>query len=193
MIERWERVDSEVQGEYKVFRVRRDRSLSPVTGEAHPFYVIEASDWVNIIPLTPDGKIVCVEQYRHGTGEVTLEIPGGIIDPEDASPAHAGRREMVEETGYDSDAIVPLGSVAPNPAILNNRCYTYLALDVRPRFDQRLDATEHVAVRLVDPEEVPQLIASGRMPHALVVAAFYFFEQYLKTNPLRAHGDDAKP
>src|SRR5690606_28506074 len=118
MIQRWETVASRVRGDYEVFRVREDRCRSPLTGAEHPFYIIEASDWVNVIPVTPEGQIVCVEQYRHGTDEVSLEIPGGIIDPGDASPAHAARREMVEETGYDADAIVPLGSVAPNPAIL---------------------------------------------------------------------------
>lgn len=178
MIRPWEKVESEVQGEYEVFRVRRDRCRSPLTGAEHPFYVIEAEDWVNIIPVTPEGQIVCVEQYRHGTGEVSLEIPGGIIDPEDATPAAAGRREMVEETGYDTDVIVPLGTVAPNPAILNNRCYTFLARDVRRVAEQSLDATEHVAVRLVDPAAVPGLIAEGRISHALVVAALYLYAQH---------------
>jgi ADP-ribose pyrophosphatase len=183
MIHPWEKVQSEVQGEYKVFRVREDRCRSPLTGAEHPFYVIESDDWVNIIPVTPDGRIVCVEQYRHGVEAVSLEIPGGIIDPEDASPAEAARREMVEETGYDTDTIVALGSVSPNPAIQNNRCYSYLALDVHLRHAQELDATEHVAVRLVDPADVPGLIARGEISHALVVGAFYFFEQYRKAHP----------
>jgi len=181
MIQRWETVASRVRGDYEVFRVREDRCRSPLTGAEHPFYIIEASDWVNVIPVTPEGQIVCVEQYRHGTDEVSLEIPGGIIDPGDASPAHAARREMVEETGYDADAIVPLGSVAPNPAILNNRCYTFLAPGARLRHATRFDATEHLAVRLVDPADVPGLVAGGRIAHALVVAAFYLYEQHLRT------------
>lgn len=183
MLPPWEKVESEVQGDYTVFRVRRDQCRSPLTGRTHPFYVIESNDWVNVIPITPEGRLVCVEQYRHGTDEVTLEVPGGVIDAEDASPAAAARREMVEETGYDTGVLVSLGAVAPNPAIQNNRCHSFLALDARPCRPQHLDATEHLVVRLVDPAEVPALVAAGRISHALVVVAFYLYDQYRK-----AHG-----
>lgn len=190
MMEPWERLDSTRQGDYAVFRVRKDRARSPQTGREHTFYVIEASDWVNIIPLTPDGKVVCVRQYRHGTGEVTLEVPGGMVDPGDASPAAAGRREMVEETGYDSDEIVPLGAVAPNPAVQTNRCHTFLALNARPKrtpagakAGQALEGAEEIDVVLIDPADAPALIAEGRITHALVVVAFYLFTQYAAAHP----------
>lgn len=181
MIKPWHKLDSTPREAYKVFQVREDRSRSPLTGRAHTFYVIESSAWVNIIPLTPEGQIVFVRQYRHGTEEITLEIPGGMVDDTDPSPGHAGRREMREETGYDSDQIIELGAVAPNPAIQNNRCYTYLALDARPNGRQQLDGAEEIDVTLVDPAEVPGLVTSGRITHALVVAAFYLFDQWRRT------------
>ena len=77
MIENWKRMGSERLGEYRVFHVRRDRAVSPRSGREYSFYVLECSDWVNIIPVTPDGKLVFVRQYRHGTRETTLEVPGG--------------------------------------------------------------------------------------------------------------------
>lgn len=178
MIEPWEKLDSTLRDSYKVFHVRQTRSRSPQTGRVHDFYVIESSPWVNIIPLTPEGQIVFVQQYRHGTEDITLEVPGGMVDPGDASPLEAGRREMREETGYDTGTIIELGSVAPNPAIQNNRCYTYLALDVQPNGRPALDTTEEIDVVLVDPADVPELIISGRITHALVVAAFYLFDQW---------------
>lgn len=178
MIDPWPRLQSEIAHEYTVFRVRRDECRSPLTDDQHTFYVIEAPDWVNVIPVTPEGQLVFVRQYRHGTGAVSLEIPGGIIDPEDASPARAARRELVEETGYDTGTLLHLGTVAPNPALQNNRCHCYLALNARPTHAPALDQTEDIETTLVDPDEVPGLILSGQVSHALVVAAFYLFAQY---------------
>ena len=179
MIQPWECIESEAKGEYKVFRVRQDHSRSPRSGRVHPFYVIEATDWVNIIPVTPDGQIVFIRQYRHGVREVTLEVPGGMVDPGE-TVAEAARREMHEETGYDTEQIIHLGGVAPNPAIQNNICYSYLALDARPAGPQNLEGTEEIEVVLVDPTAVPGLIVSGQITHALVVTAFYLYDQYVK-------------
>lgn len=177
MIEHWNRAVSTVEGDYRVFRVRSDRSISPKTGETHTFYVVESPDWVNILPLTPEGQIVFVRQYRHGTAAVTLEIPGGMVDPGE-TPGEAGRREMLEETGYDTNEITFLGTVAPNPAIQNNVCHTYLARNARLTDAQDLEGTEDIEVVLVDPAEVPGLILRGQITHALVVAAFYFYDHH---------------
>ncbi len=182
MIENWKRLESEYRGSYKVFQVRQDRSRSPRSGEEHTFYVIESGDWVNIIPVTPEGQLVFIKQYRHGAAEVTLEVPGGMVDDGETA-AGAARREMREETGYDTEQIVYLGGVAPNPALQNNVCHSYLALDARPDGTQRLDGTEDIEVLLVDPADVPTLIVNGQITHALVVAAFYFFDQYRRTHP----------
>ncbi len=179
MIEPWERVESQRRGDYEVFHVRRDRHRSPRSGQEHSFYVIEAADWVNVIPLTPEGQIVCVRQYRHGVEAVTLEVPGGVVDAGETA-AEAARRELREETGYDAARIVRLGSVAPNPALQNNVCHSFLALDARPDGVQRLDGAEDIEVILVDPADVPGLIVMGRITHALVVAAFYLWEHSLK-------------
>lgn len=179
MIEPWERVESEQQGDYKVFRVRQDQRRSPQSGTQHTFYVIEAGDWVNIIPITPEGQVVCVRQFRHGIEDVTLEIPGGMIDPGETAAA-AARREMREETGYDTEQIVYLGSIAPNPAILNNTCHTFLALEAHPDGPQRLEGTEDIEVVLVDLADVPALVVQGQMNHSLVVTGLYLYEHYKK-------------
>ena len=178
MIEPWKLIASEKQGDYRVFSVHEHRTLSPSTGQEHGFYVIDSADWINVIPVTPDGRIVFIRQYRHGTAEVTLEVPGGIVDPDDPSPANAARRELVEETGYEAGQLVELGVVDPNPAIQSNRCYTYLAQGVHKAGPQQLDGTEEIDIVLVDPDDVPSLIMEGRITHALVVSAFYFYDQH---------------
>ncbi|HUI24806.1 MAG TPA: NUDIX hydrolase [Candidatus Kryptonia bacterium] len=154
-----------------VFTLRRHRSRSPRTGEVHDFDVIDSSDWVNVVPVTTDRQLVLVKQYRHGIGAVTLETPGGIVDPEDASPAIAGEREMREETGYTAPALIPIGVVHPNPAIQNNRLHIYLATDARRVATPAYDATEDIAVELVPLAEVDALIARGAITHSLALTA----------------------
>ena len=176
MIEPWDRRHREHREDYTVFTVHEEHSRSPRTGRDHTFYVIDSPDWVNVIPVTGDGQIVFVRQYRHGTKEVTLEVPGGMIDDDDGSPVVAARREMREETGYDTDDLVYLGRVAPNPAIQSNRCHTCLARNVQLVGRPALEGAEDIEVALVDPADVPGLITSGKIEHALVVAAFYLYD-----------------
>jgi len=139
---------------------------------------MECGDWVNIVPITPDGQIVMVRQYRHGSEDLTLEIPGGMADPEDPSPLAAARREMWEETGYDSEEISLLGRVRPNPAIQTNFCHSFVARNSRFTRQPRLDGTEDIEVVLVGREEIPGLIAQGDISHALVITAFAFLDLY---------------
>jgi 8-oxo-dGTP pyrophosphatase MutT (NUDIX family) len=156
----------------RVFQVRRDRSLNPLDGTGHDFYCIEAPDWINIIPLTRRNEVVMIEQYRHGTNEVTLEIPGGMVD-EAELPADAATRELLEETGYVAPRVLLLGRTRPNPAIQNNWLYTFVAHDAGFTRKPICDTTEHTAVRLVPLADVPALIADGTISHSLVIAGFY--------------------
>jgi len=168
----WWRVRSERVADCRVFRVRRDISVNPRGGEEHDFYVVEAGDWINVVPITDREEVVMIEQYRHGSADVTLEIPGGMVD-DGESPEEAAAREMIEETGYASGEIVALGRTRPNPAIHDNWLHTFLARGARPARDPVFYGTEHCAVRLVPLADVPALIAEGFITHALVVAAFY--------------------
>ncbi len=168
----WRRVRSEPLGDFKIFKIRRDRIVSPRTDEEHDFYVLDGSDWINVIPLTPSGGILLVEQYRHGTESVTLEIPGGAMDPRDASPLDAARRELLEETGHAADSWESLGFVHPNPAIQSNRCHTFLARGCRRVAEPSLDPGEDIAILEAGPDEVRAMLRDGRISHSLVVAAF---------------------
>lgn len=176
MIEPWPTLQSETLGEYRVFRVRQDLKRSPRTGQTHDFYVLECPGWVNIIALTPERDIVLVEQYRHGTQSVELEIPGGVMDADDASPVETAVRELREETGFEGDNAIVIGRVAPNPAIQNNLAYTVLIENCVRRHDVQFDHTEDVATHIEKVDALPALVTSGRIRHSLIIAAFYCFE-----------------
>ncbi len=175
MLKKWRVLTSRIDRDYRVFKVRAERALSPRTQASNEFYALECGNWVNIVPLTPDRDVVMIRQYRHGSREITLEIPGGAIDETD--PAEAAKRELAEETGYEGDGIILLGSVNPNPAIFNNLCYTYLAQNVQATHPLSLDPMEDIEVELVPLARIPSLIASGTINHGLVVVAFHLYLQ----------------
>jgi ADP-ribose pyrophosphatase len=175
----WRRERSEQVADCRVFKVRRDISADPRGGGAHDFYVIEAPDWVNVIALTDDGQVVLIELYRHGTGEISLEIPGGMVDPGE-SPAEAAARELLEETGYEASEVVLLGPARPNPAIQDNRIHSFFARGVVRRGEPKNDGTEQTRVRLVPVERIPALITGGKIDHALVVLAFHWLGLFEK-------------
>jgi len=166
----WPVVDEEHLGQFVIFELSRTTRRSPTTGREHRFLRVDAPDWVNIIAVSTAGQMVLVEQYRHGTDEVTLEIPGGAVDPGE-SPHTAASRELEEETGFQPREMHQIGVVEPNPAFMSNRCWTFLALDCRPTGQICPDPSEEIALRTVALGEFPRLIDSGEIRHSLVIAA----------------------
>lgn len=156
--------------DYRVFRTSFVEGVHPRAGSKR-FSLIEATDWVNVIALTPEDAVVLIRQYRIGIEKVCLEIPGGMVDPgEDARTAAA--RELLEETGYTSESWKHLGTVSPNPAIQNNYLHSYVALDARKTHEPHLDDSEVVAVHTVPLAEMTEILRRGGIEHALVVTAF---------------------
>ena len=174
----WDVISSEQDKSYGIFSFRTDRAISPRTGLEYDFYILESTSWVNIIPLTQENEVILIRQYRHGIQNLTLEIPGGLVEGQD-TPEEAAVRELREETGYEASEMIPLGSVLPNPAIQNNRCYTFLATGVTLVGEQQLDEQEDIEVLRRPLADIPGLIQKGDINHSLVVAAFlkYYLER----------------
>ncbi len=166
----WTTLATEILGTYPIFELSRSRLRSPVSGCEHEFLRLDCPDWVNVVALTDDGRMVLVEQYRHGTDEMTLEIPGGAVDPGE-HPETAAARELEEETGYRSSELIEIGTVDPNPAFLSNRCWTYLALGCRADGEVHLDPSEEIEVSLAPFKDFARLIDEGDITHSLVIAA----------------------
>jgi 8-oxo-dGTP pyrophosphatase MutT (NUDIX family) len=176
MIRPWPTLNSRRVGDFRIFSVRSDEKVSPRTGQKHDFFIIECVDWVNVLAVTPDDQLVMVEQFRHGSNTVELEIPGGIMDAGETSPVETGVRELREETGYTGRNARVLGKVFANPAIMTNTCYTVIIEDCALQHAVQFDSGEDLLTRLVPIADVSRLVAAGKIGHPLVAVALYHFD-----------------
>jgi len=176
MIQPWKKIGSKPLGDFRIFSLREDRKISPRTRREHGFYVIDSVNWVNVIAVTPDWQLVMVEQFRHGTNTVELEIPGGMMDPGETDPVVTAARELREETGYEGENARLLGKIWSNPAILSNRTFTVLIENCRLKHDVDWDHGEDLVTKLVPVSDIPKLIADEKIGHSLVVVALYHFD-----------------
>ncbi|MBL8694222.1 MAG: NUDIX hydrolase [Planctomycetes bacterium] len=167
----WTHAGDDSTEDHHIFRVRRFLAADPRDGSRHPRVVLECNDWVNIIPVTDDGRVVLIRQFRFGVWANTLEIPGGMCE-QGEDPAIAAARELEEETGYRPARVEPLGFCHPNPAIQCNRTFSYLAHGCVPVHGGRPDHGEDIRVEVVDRDELIQLVREGHITHALVLVAF---------------------
>jgi 8-oxo-dGTP pyrophosphatase MutT (NUDIX family) len=171
---RWREIRRQRLLDCRIFDVERSEAESPVDGSIHDFYRVRSTDWVQIIPLTAADQLVMVRQYRHGSSSVTLEIPGGLIDPGE-DPGDAAIRECLEETGYQAATVHPLGAINPNPAIHAHKLYSFFARDVRKVADIQNTSREYTEVELVPLAGLAARLRAGDIDHSLVAATLWRF------------------
>ncbi len=171
MVKPWPLLSSKTLLDRGIIKVDQDTVLSPRTGDEMKFTIVRIPDVVQIVPLTAEGKLVMIHQYRHGSRRIGIEVPGGLIDSSDESPQDAARRELLEETGYGRGELVELASLIPQPAIMSTRATIFLIKNVEYRRLPELDRGEDIEVILVDPSEIGKMILDGRIHSTTTVAA----------------------
>jgi 8-oxo-dGTP pyrophosphatase MutT (NUDIX family) len=156
----------------KVFTVRETQCRSPM-GETNTYQILDASDWAIIIP-TLNERFVMVRQWRHGANQLSLEFPGGVIEKGE-TPDQAAARELEEETAYKAGTITKLGAFSPNPAIMSNHVYFFLAQDLSPLPSQHLDDDEFLDVQLMNQADFAANLGKPPLIHALMGAAYALY------------------
>ena len=168
----WNILESNLILDHPVLSVTRSRRR--LGGHTGDFVTLHSMDWVNVVPVTPEGRVVLIKQWRHGSQDWAVEIPGGLVDPGEA-PLQAAARELKEETGYTAPELAFLGKVNPNPALFDNYCHTYLGLNAELAGEPDLDPGESIEVFQVEAASLPGMVASGEIDHCIVIAALAFY------------------
>jgi ADP-ribose pyrophosphatase len=176
-IQTWRVEQSEEVMDCRIFRVHRDQAHTADGAKQGTFFTLKAPPWVNVIPITTDGELVCVRQFRHGTGRVTLETPAGLGE-HDETPETTAARELREETGYSAPRLAMLCQFYANPAFLDNIVTVILAEDVTLTDPTAWDEHEELAVVLVPLAELPAMLARGDFENGVTVAALSRFLLY---------------
>lgn len=171
MVEAWPLLASAQVFDAGIFRVDRDRARSPRTGAARDFHVLRIADFVIVVALTRERQLVLVRQYRHGSRAASLEVPGGLHDVACETPQQGAARELLEETGYGGGAWCLLGELRPQPAMLANRAWIFLATGLALEAVPQQDAGEDIEVVLLPAADLVTTLAAGRIDNAMSVAA----------------------
>ena len=179
-MKKWKIISQETVCDFKLFKFYKRDLLNQRKNSHHHFYIMDTADWVNIVPVTPEGNIILVKQYRAGIDSVTIETPGGVIDKNDPSPIEAAKRELEEETAYRAAKVTQFATIDPNPSFMANKCYFILAEDVKHTGKINFDPGEDIDTIEMSKEEIKKAIKTGVISHAVTIAALemYFNNSY---------------
>ena len=167
----WKVLGSKVLIEDQWIKVRADDCETAQGVSVAPYYVVEYPDWVHVIPVDAAGRIMVIEQYRHGIGEDCVEYPGGAVDRSDADPLSAARRELLEETGYASKRIEKLCTLVPNSAVHNNLIHAFIAYDIEKVAEPNLGGGEEIEFRFLTVDQLLAQIEAGKFRQAFYLAS----------------------
>ena len=185
VVPHWDELDSKRIADCRIFDVFSKRFRHPERGTEGDFYVIETRDWVNVVPITEDYRMVLVNQFRFGVKRTSWEIPGGVMENGE-EPINAGLRELKEETGYTTGKACLLGSVRPNPAIQSNICHIVLAEQARLTDGLDWDEHEEIVTKAFPIETVYEMVKQGAIFHSLALNALLLF--YPHWEKIKARG-----
>lgn len=176
-MEKWTLLDSKyiIQRPWATLRV--DKLQMPNGNIKEEYYVLEYPTWVNMVAITEDNEVLFVQQYRHGAGQIMVELPAGVVEAGE-DPELAARRELLEETGYAFDSIEKICELYANPATSGNLTHTYLLKGGKKVQEQELDSSEDIDVVHMSIAEAKQFLLDNNIGQALHSSAlFYTFQK----------------
>lgn len=170
----WTVRSSQTLIEDKWIKVRADRCVDARGTVIEPYYVLDYPSWMTVFPVTSAGSVVLVRQYRHGVGQVLLELPCGSFDAGEEDATVVARRELLEETGYTGSDFREIASVSPNAANHSNLSHIVIAQGVEKTNDQQLDISEDIEVVLMPIDQLSKELRRGSFLQAMHVAAIFY-------------------
>ena len=182
MIIPWSVESSRVIHADKWIELRADRVKTGSGVILDPYYIVADKDWTCVAAITADEQVVFVRQYRHGTKEIYLELPGGHVDPHDSTPAEGGMRELLEETGYASDEVEYLGAYACNPARMTSFMHVLIVRNARKVQAAQLDPSEELEVELMPLSEAILATMDGRILQSMHIAALFLAREVFQNS-----------
>jgi ADP-ribose pyrophosphatase len=171
---KWKTLSSEYLFSDLWFRIRKDKCETPQGKIIDPYYVYEFPEWVTALPVTEDGRIIMVRQYRHALGVTCIEIPGGCVDETDKDYETAIARELLEETGYTFSSYDYLGETSSNPSTNSNLMHMFLAKGGKRTGEQQLDHNEEIELEFYTLPELKQLLKTGEIIQSMHVTCILF-------------------
>ena len=166
----WQVLDSKLLVSERWLQLREDRVRLGNGHEIDRFHVISAPDWASVLCVTNASEVILVRQYRHGIAKPSLELPAGVIEPHE-TPEEAARRELAEETGYQSQDWVSIQVVSTEPARHTTRAHFFCARGATPTLQPTPEETEVLELVKVPLGDLRRLATDGSIVHGVHIGA----------------------
>jgi len=172
-IQPWKTIESKYVLDSKYIKIRQDKVVLPDGTIYDEYYVHDRPGWAAIFCLTEDGKVILNRQYKHGIGQVVLELPAGSIELDDKDTKETIMRELEEETGYQVKNVELIGKFIIDPTFSSGWVWVYFASGGSLTGKQQKDAREIINIELVTPNELLERVRKGEINVQGHVAAIY--------------------
>lgn len=170
-MQKWEVLNSEKIVDNKWITIERQKCDIGHDKIIEDYYTIKKRDYVIIIAEI-DNEIYFVKQYRHGIGEIILNLPMGLIDKNETAET-AAKRELYEETCLEADQLEYLGNFFLAPSYISTRAHIFYVNNARKREKEKSDTNEEVLITTISKAEIKRLIESNNIKDMSTVIALY--------------------